>query len=83
MLVCVVSLRLFYEASKYIFYLKYESGHVYKPSQRDFVLELKNVVPAEAERLRSIWSYWSQESEELDDSAENEEFVHPDHMLPR
>ena len=82
MLVCVVSLRLFYEASKYIFYLKYDSGHVYKPSQRDFVLELKEVVPAEAERLSSIWNFWSRENEELDESAENEECVHPDLLLP-
>ena len=46
------------EASKYIFFLRYESGPVYRPTDRETVLSLKEVDGAEATRLRAIWTYW-------------------------
>ena len=69
------------EASKYFFYLRYESGPLYRPASRDFQLVLQDVSPAEAKRLRAIWEYWEQ-----DDAEENgdviDEQLHPDHLIP-
>ncbi len=64
------------EASKYIFYLRYESGPLYKPATRDFELTLHDVDPTEATRLRSIWTYWEEVDEEP--MAAPEEDLHPD-----
>ena len=46
------------------------------------MLELKEVVPAEAERLSSIWNFWSRENEDSEDTVETDEALHPDHLLP-
>ena len=46
------------EASKYIFFLTYEKGPIYKPASRDFDLVLQTPSSSEAARLKSIWSYW-------------------------
>ena len=58
-----------------------EVGPLYKPSTRDFELVLKDIVPADAERLRAIWRYWeeSEDAEEMD----TEDGLHPDHLLPQ
>lgn len=42
---------------------------------------MKDIIPAEVERLLSIWRYW--ENEESEDMAETEEALHPDHLLPQ
>ena len=70
------------EASKYIFYLTYESGSIYKPSSRDFDLKLQEIVPAEAARLASIWTFWEKDSDSETEMAPMsvEEEVHPDEM---
>ena len=44
-------------APRYLFYLRYESGSLYKPAQEAEVV-LKAVDGAESRRLRSIWTYW-------------------------
>ena len=70
------------EASKYFFYLRYESGGLYKPSSRNFDLTLQEVSDVERERLRGIWSYW-----EDDDKSEgatdgnDDDGLHPDHRI--
>ena len=69
------------EGSKYLFFLRFEAGTLYKPSTRDFELVLKDIVPADAERLRAIWSYW--ESEDAEDISGVEDGLHPDHLLPQ
>ena len=56
-----------------------EAGPLYKPKDRDFELALKEIVPADAERLRAIWSYW--ESEDAD-AIETDDGLHPDHLIP-
>ena len=70
------------EASKYIFYLRYESGPIYKPSSRDFELALHEVSAAEKLRLAAIWNYWEgagpEEDEETDGGQAAE--IHPDHI---
>ena len=68
------------EASKYFFYLRYESGPIYKPSTRDFPLTLQDVSQADAQRLRSIWNYWE---EAVDEDAGDvaEDALHPDHRV--
>ena len=68
------------EASKYFFYLRYESGPLYKPSSRDFELALQEVSEADAARLRAIWNYWEEESEEESGEAEGDG-LHPDHLV--
>ena len=65
------------EASKYFFWLQYESGSVYRPSTRDFELALKDVVPSEAERLSAIWTFWEKDDSETE-AAPIEEEPHPD-----
>ena len=67
------------EASKYFFYLQYESGAIYKPSSRDFHLALHAVSDAEAKRLRSIWEYWEEDTDESGEVAEEQ--LHPDHLI--
>ena len=69
------------EASKYFFYLRYESGSIYKPSSREFHLALQDVADAEAKRLRAIWQYWEEDTEESVDVAEDH--LHPDHLIPQ
>ena len=69
------------EASKYFFYLQYESGAIYKPSSRYFHLALHAVSDAEAKRLRSIWEYWEEDSDESGEVAEEQ--LHPDHFIPQ
>ena len=66
------------EASKYFFYLRYESGHLYKPSSRDFDLALQAVSEAERERLRGIWAYWEESGGGIMDT---EDELHPDHRI--
>ena len=49
------------EASKWIFFLRYESGPVYRPSCRDNVAPtLVEIDPEAVIRLRSIWTYWEE-----------------------
>ena len=67
------------EAAKYFFYLRYESGPVYKPSSRDFSLNLQEVAETDARRLRSIWDYWEEAVEE--DAGLVEDALHPDHRV--
>ena len=67
------------EASKYFFYLRYESGPIYKPSSRDFELVLREAVSdADRSRIASIWNYW--ESAEGGDVTQEDE-LHPDHRV--
>ncbi len=68
------------EGSKYLFYLRYEAGPIYQPSTRDFEIELKDVVPADAERLNVIWDYW--ENEDIEDGDAPDDHLHPDHLIP-
>ena len=68
------------EASKYFFYLRYESGPMYKPSTRDFPLTLQDVSQADAQRLRSIWNYWEEAVDE-DAGGVAEDALHPDHRV--
>ena len=67
------------ECSKYFFFLKYDSGQLYKPSTRDFEVAMRDISSADADRLRSIWAYWEEEVTE-DAPAEADEF-HPDHVI--
>ena len=70
------------EGSKYIFYLQYEAGPIYKPASRDFELVVKEVMPAERQRLASIWTFWEKDSEsETEVAMAMEEEVHPDQMM--
>ena len=70
------------EASKYIFYLRYESGPIYKPATRNFELDLQPVDAAEARRLRASWTYWEGAVEDEESPAiAFEEELHPDHCL--
>ena len=67
------------EASKYFFYLRYESGSIYNQPSRDVHLTLREVSDAEAKRLRSIWEYWEEDQEESVEVAEEQ--LHPDHFI--
>ena len=64
------------EASKYFFFLRYESGPIYKPKQEKSALKLEEVDAAEVKRLRSIWTYWEGAGHE--DATAQEEESHPD-----
>ena len=68
------------EASKYLFYLSYESGPLYKPS-RDFELILHEASEPEKHRLAAIWSYWqgADEGGGGGDQRMAEADLHPDH----
>ena len=68
------------EGSKYLFYLRFEAGPIYKPSTRDFEIELSDVVAADAERLNVIWDYWENEGHE--DGEAPDDNLHPDHRVP-
>ncbi len=68
------------EASKYFFFLRYESGPIYKPSTRDFALTLQKASETDAQRLRSIWNYWEDVVEDASVDAE-EDALHPDHRI--
>ena len=67
-------------ASKYFFYLRYESGPLYRPASRDFELVLQDVSSAEAKRLRVIWDYWEEGPEESGEMIDEQ--LHPDHLIP-
>ena len=66
------------EASKYFFFLRYESGSIYRPSTRDIEVALQGVVTTEAARLGAIWKYW--EAEDVEDATQEDD-LHPDHRL--
>ena len=68
------------EASKYFFYLRYDSGPIYRPSTRDFALTLQEVAEPDAQRLRSIWKYWEDVVEDASGTIE-EDALHPDHRV--
>ena len=68
------------EASKYFFYLRYESGSIYKPASRDIELILKAVNDSDAARLRAIWEYWEQDDAEESGGVDDDQF-HPDHLV--
>ena len=70
------------EASKWLFYLRYDSGAIYRPSTRDFELAFLEVQAAEATRLQAIWMYWERDDAppDADEAAEDE--LHPDHRPP-
>ncbi len=68
------------EASKYFFYLRFESGSIYKPASRDFHLALQEVSEAEAKRLRTIWEYWQDDNAD-EPGEETDEQLHPDHLI--
>ena len=68
------------EASKWLFYLRYESGALYRPSSRDFELSFASWEEADATRLQAIWVYWEQ-----DDAVAGvvmEDDLHPDYRPP-
>jgi hypothetical protein len=67
------------EASKYIFYVRYEAGQLYKPSSREFELALQAVSEVERGRLQGIWAYWEQDDETGAMDIEDE--PHPDHRI--
>jgi hypothetical protein len=67
------------EASKYFFYLRHESGSIYRPSTRDIDVALQGVVTTEAARLGAIWKYW--EAEDVEDATQEDDDLHPDHRL--
>ena len=69
------------EASKYIFYLRYESGPIYKPSSRDFELVLHEVSASEKLRLAGIWSYWEQNDSGEEEDVQIDKSLHPDHVV--
>ncbi len=66
------------EPSKYFFYVRYESGSLYKPSTRDFELVIKDISESNAARLMSIWWYWEDED---DEPCVMDEGLHPDHAV--
>ena len=68
------------EASKYIFYLKYEKGPIYKPSARSFDLVLQSTESSEKPRLQSIWNYWEADTEDEGPDVPEDE-LHPDHAV--
>ena len=69
------------EASKYFFYVRYETGgQLHKPSTRDFKLVLQEVSEAERERLRVIWAYWEYDKMVGIMDVEDDE-LHPDHRI--
>ena len=70
------------EASKYFFYLRYESGSIYKPASRDIELILKDVNESDAVRLRAIWEYWEQDDAE-ESGGVDDDLHHPDHLIPQ
>ena len=49
------------ECSKWLFYLRYDSGSIYRPSSRDFELALQEVKEVEAARLQAIWMHSGRE----------------------
>ena len=68
------------EASKYIFYLRYESGSLYRPSSRDIEVDLQAVAPGDEERLGAIWNYWEAESSDEEAPLVADD-LHPDYRL--
>ena len=66
------------EASKYFFYRRYESGPIYKPRSRDFVLTTQAVLEPDEQRHHSIRKYWVESVEEPCEMADE---LHPDHRI--
>ncbi len=64
------------EASKYLFYLQYESGSIYRPSTRDFELQLAEPSESDLNRLAAIWVFW--EKDDVNEEAAIEQELHPD-----
>ena len=64
------------EASKFFFYLCYESSQI-------FDLTLHEVSEAERGRLRGIWSYWEEDDkmEGAGGNDDDDEGLHPDHRI--
>ncbi len=70
------------EASKYFFYLRYESGPIFKPSTRNFQLPLQTTSETDVQRLRSIWNYWEDVVKDASvEGAAEEDALHPDHCI--
>ena len=67
------------QGSKYLFFLRYEAGSLYKPSTRDFEIELQHFAPSDAERMYAIGTYWENEDE---GDADGEDELHPDYRIP-
>ena len=65
--------------SQYIFFLRYESGSLYKPSAREHEVSLQPVSASDAARMGSIWNYWEGESDEEGPPVPDD--LHPDHAL--
>ena len=71
------------EASKYFFYLRYESGSIYKPASKDIELILTDVRESDAARLRAIWDYWQHDETEEGGGDIIDDQFHPDHLAPQ
>ena len=68
-------------SSRYFFYLRYESGSIYKPASREFHLAFQDISESEAKRLRAIWVFWEEDTEEIVEVADDQ--LHPDHLIPQ
>ena len=67
------------EASKYIFYLQYESGSIYRPSTRDFELQVAEPSDSDLRRLAAIWVVWEKgEKDDVNEEAIVDQELHPD-----
>ena len=75
------SSSLYSEASKWLFYLRCDSGSLYHPSSRDFELTFTFWNEDDATRLQAIWVYWEQDVA-ADAGEVPEDELHPDHRLP-
>ena len=64
------------EASKYIFYLQYESGSIYRLSTRDFELQVAEPSDSNLKRLAAIWVFW--EKDDVNEEAIVDQELHPD-----
>ena len=63
------------EASKYIFYLQYESGSIYRPSTREFELQVAEPSDSDLKRLAAIWVFW--EKDDVNEEAIVDQELHP------
>ena len=68
-------------AGQYIFFLTYASGSLYKPSSRDFELVHQQVTEGDAERLRTIWTYWEEAESSDEEGVPVADLFHPDHAV--
>ena len=74
------STNMLCEASKWVFFCKYEKGPIYKPSARSFDLVLQSTDSSEKARLQSIWNYWEADTEDEGPDVPEDE-LHPDHAV--